>query len=277
MSIFTRYELIIETDGRLAGGIPKDAKLVEGWILARAKIPNGEQMRLAMLRTLQEMGVPVGDNPTDEQLHEAVATTVGQKSTNGFKTTELPDGSRAVCIEGRQVKALLKEAANIVWSGQRFGPTRKAAKGYVAERLFVLEDTIPLYREFGGDTLYLREPDGVHLFIGHVPGPKGEQSTLTYYEYADKPMIKFTVAALHDCLTPKQWEELMEHAELNGIGSLRSQSFGTFRLVDARIVKAPQRRRMFQALHAAKTDTSLEVEPEAVAALERLAAEVAAD
>lgn len=248
-NLFTRYQIKIQMRNFIAGGVPKDPKIIEGWIKTRMGMEEGEQLRLMVARTMADMGHEISLHPSEAELNEAIAKTVADKSTNGFKVRRanpLTGATKQIVIEGRIVKALLKESANIVWSGQRFGPTRKFAKGYVAERLFVLEDDISLGRP---------EADDVHLFIGHVPGPKGEQSTLTYYEVADKPEIVFTVASLNDCLTAAQWEELLEHAELNGLGSLRSQSYGTFTLEDVVQLPTPKRRRFFtQAVAAMRAE-----------------------
>lgn len=234
--LFARYRVTLRLTNRIMGGVPKDPKVIEGWIKSKMGLPEGAEMREMVWRTMLELGHNLGPEASEEQMDAAIAATVADKSTNGFKRNDT-----GLIVEGRQVKAMLKENVNILFGAQKFGPTRKGAKGYVAERIFVEEDAIPLGR---------REPDGVELFIGHVTGPQGPRATLTYYEYAERPEISFTVLSLQDCLSPAQWEQIFEQAEQNGLGSLRSQGYGRFALVGVEPVAAAQRPKFFGAIRA---------------------------
>jgi hypothetical protein len=235
-NLFARYRVSLRFTDRIMGGTPKDPKVIEGWIKTKMKVPEGAELRALVARTMLEMGHDIATDPTIEQLDAAIAASVASKNTNGFKA----DAS-GLYIESRQVKAMLKECANIVYSKQKFGPSGKFAKGYVAERIFVEEDRIHLGRI---------EPDGVDLFIGHVTGPQGPRATLTYYEYCTQPELAFTLLSLQDCLSPKQWEDIFEEAEQNGLGALRSQGFGRFKLVAVEPVAAPARPKFFTTLRA---------------------------
>lgn len=234
--LFTRYRVTIRITNRIMGGTPKDPKVIEGWIKSRMGLEEGEELRIQVVRTMIELGHELGDAPAPEELDAAIAATVADKSTNGFKRDE-----RGLYIESRTTKAMLKENINILFGAQKFGPTRKGAKGYVAERIFIEEERLPLGR---------MEPDGVELFIGHVTGPQGPRATLTYYEFADQPEVEFTVMSLQDCLTATQWEAIFEQAEQNGLGSLRSQGYGRFRVMAVEPVAAPRRPHFFANLRA---------------------------
>jgi hypothetical protein len=234
--LFARYRVTLRMSSRIMGGVPKDPKVIEGWIKTKMGLEEGEELRNLVWRTMIDLGHNLGATPTEAELDTAIAATVADKSTNGFKRNDA-----GLIIEGRQVKAMLKENVNILFGAQKFGPTRKGAKGYVAERIFVEEDAIPLGR---------REPDGVELFIGHVTGPQGPRATLTYYEYCERPEISFTVLSLQDCLSSAQWEAVFEQAEQNGLGSLRSQGYGRFNLVAVEPVAAAKRPKFFGAIHA---------------------------
>lgn len=234
--LFARYRVTIRMANRIMGGTPKDPKVIEGWIKSKMGLEEGAELRTLVARTMIEMGHDLAEGATPEELDAAIAATVADKSTNGFKRTD-----QGLIIEGRQVKAMLRENVNILFGAQKFGPTRKGAKGYVAERVFVEEDAIPLGRT---------EPDGVELFIGHVTGPQGPRATLTYFEFCEKPEVSFTVLSLQDCLTADQWEAIFEQAEQNGLGSLRSQGFGRFKLVSVAPVAPVKRPKFFGALHA---------------------------
>lgn len=229
--LFTRYRITIQMNHKIMGGVPRDPKVIEGWIRTKMEMEDGDDLRIMVARTMQDMGHEIGDDADIDTIDAAIARTAAEKQTNGFKRDEF-----GLYLETRCVKAMIKENVNILWGKERFGPSRKAGKGYVAERVFVDGDTIPLHRT---------EPDGVDLFIGHVTGPKGPQSTLTYYEYCLRPQLTFTILYLKDCLPPDRWEALWAQAEQNGLGSLRSQGFGRFSVLDVEPVATPKRRKFF--------------------------------
>jgi hypothetical protein len=143
---------------KLIGGVPKDPRLIEGWLRARAGLQDAQEIRQAMLRTLGELGVDVQEDTTFEQLEQATAALAARKQTTGFKVSE-----RGLYVEARQVKAMLKESTNILFVGERWGSTRKGPRSFVAERVFVEPDRLWL----GVD-----EPSAVELMIGHL-GPDG--------------------------------------------------------------------------------------------------------
>jgi hypothetical protein len=89
----------------------------------------------------------------------------------------------------------------------------------VAEWLFVDEHDIPLGRT---------EPDGVHMQIGHVTGPKGPRSTLTYYDYCERATVTFTVSSLEDRMRREHWERVLVLGQRLGLGALRSLAHGQF-------------------------------------------------
>jgi hypothetical protein len=169
-----------------------------------------------VLRTLAQVGTyPRADSPEIDGDHAATALMASR--TTGFKVSE--DG---LYVESRQIKAMLKESTNVVFAGERWGPTRKAAKAFLAERVFVEPDQL---------LLGFREPSGVETVVGHLTGPTGPRSTLGSYEYVERPLIHFRVRVLHDCVTPDQWREIWCHAQENGFGTLRSQGYGRFDVV----------------------------------------------
>jgi hypothetical protein len=231
--LFTRYRIAIRMANKIMGGTPKDPKVIEGWIKTKMGIEQGDELRAMVARTMIDMGHDLSEDPTVAQLDAAIAASVADKSTNGFKRD-----AAGLYIEGRQIKALLKENISIVYGKARFGPTLKGGKGFLAERVFVEEDNIPLGRT---------EPDGVEMFIGHVTGPQGPRSTLTYYEYCQRPELTFTLASLQDCIKSDQWEAIFEQAEQNGLGALRSQGHGRFTLLSVEEVAPTARPKFFKA------------------------------
>ena len=114
---------------------------------------------------------------------------------------------------------MLKESTNVVSGGERFGPTRKGAKAFVAERVFIEPDQV---------WLGVREPHGVEMTLGHIAGPSGPRSIVGYHEFVQHATLEFEVLTLRDCLAAEQWADLWVHAQENGLGALRSQGFGRF-------------------------------------------------
>lgn len=205
------------------GGVPHDPKLIENWLRSRAGVNDGE-LRALMIRTMVEMGIEVDQSMTLEDLEKASTKIAAMKETTGFKREA--DGQ--LYIESRQIKAGLKETVNILFAGDKDwlkhpnNATRKGARSFVAERVFVSPDHILLGR---GD------PDGVEMIIGHVTGPQGPRSTLGYHEYVQNPTIEFDVLVARDCVPEEWWPDIWNHFEENGIGALRSQGHGRFDIV----------------------------------------------
>jgi hypothetical protein len=215
--LFVRYSARLSFRDKLLGGVPKDPKLIEGWLRARAGIEDGQELRRAVLRTLSELGVdPTGDVSPDE-LALASDALVARRMTTGFKR-----GDQGLYIEARQIKALLKESTNILFGAERWGPTRKGPKSFLAERVFVQPDRV---------WLGTQQPDGLELVVGHLIGPSGPVSTLGYHEYVLRPTIDFTVWVVRDLVTAAQWADVWVLAQELGLGALRSQGHGRFQLV----------------------------------------------
>jgi hypothetical protein len=214
------------------GGIPMNPKIIEGWLRSKAGIEQEEEIRRAMLRTLLELGADVSPDMTFEELERASEGLAAQRQTNGFKVDE-----GGLYLESRQVKAMLKESANILYpyTGPKWGMVQKvvtkkgtteikdtggkSAKSFIAERVFISPDRLRLDRA---------DPDGIELFIGHVTGPSGPQSTLTYHQYVERAAIEFNVLVCRDEVRAEHWPEIWVHAQENGLGALRSQGFGRF-------------------------------------------------
>jgi hypothetical protein len=223
VKLWNYYRVTLQFREKLMGGVPKDPNIIEGWLRSKAGITNTEEVRQATLRTLLELGYDVKPDMTYDEMVEASKEVAGSKLTNGFKN----DANLGLYIEGRQIKAALKESINIHFAGERWGRTKKGPKSYTAERTFVLEDRVPLG---------IGEPSGVELFVGHVSGPQGERSTLTYFEYAMRPRITFhfmeskvvSDKEAPPSLSRQQWATAWVSMQEQGIGALRSQGHGRF-------------------------------------------------
>lgn len=218
--VFATYRVTLQFRGQIMGGTPKDPKVIEGWLRAKAGIDDDLEVRKALLRTLQELDPDATFDP-DASFEELVAASerlASSLQTNGFKR----DNTSGLYIESRQIKACIKESTNVMFAGERWGKTRKGPKSFVAERAFVNPDRIYLGR---------REPDGVDLVVGHIADRAGKRSTITYYEYVTQPEITFELLSAEDAVELDWWTRLWVHAQENGIGALRSQGYGRFDVV----------------------------------------------
>jgi hypothetical protein len=215
--LFVRYNARIAFRDKLLGGVPKDPRLIEAWLRARAGLDDGDELRQAVLRTVAELGESPASNGDHDDPVRASEQLAVRRVTTGFKVAE-----EGLYLEARQVKALLKECTNILFGGERWGPTRKGPKSYLAERVFVEPER--LY-------LGITQPAGLELIVGHHTGPAGPHSTLGYHEYVLRPELDFSVLVLRDVITPAQWADVWVLAQQIGLGAVRSQGYGRFRLV----------------------------------------------
>lgn len=217
--LFARYRVEIQFTDRVMGGVPQNPKIIEGWLRQRFTGSDDAEMRELLLRTLDQLGMEPDAELTREQLDEIAKKAAAEQKGNTFFRTA--DG---LCLGDYQVKAMLKEATAIIYpySGEnKWGPTRKAPRSLLAERVFVQEKWVPLGRT---------EPDGKHLQIGQVTGPKGPRSTLTYYDYCLQPTAAFTVWSLEDTVKPDQWQRILRVGQMEGLGAIRSLGHGQFRV-----------------------------------------------
>lgn len=221
-SIFEKLDVEITFLDRLVGGCPKDFDLVMGWLRKGLGVTNQEELLLRANQHMVEMGVEGArvDQSADE-LSELTKKMAGEIKTQGFKR----DVHGNPVWEGRFIKAGIKESVNILYAKQKWGPTKKGPQGFTAERVFPVQDKIPL----DGDVM-------LDLSVGHINGPDGPRSTIGYYEYVERPVIRFQIeqllsqntSAQEPALTFEQWSEVWSHLERNGLGTMRSQGFGRF-------------------------------------------------
>jgi len=180
---------------------------IETWI--RTRLGEGDMADVIIKQTLEAMGITEG----------ATAEEVSKGQSCGFKKN-----GEGLYIEGRQVKAMIKESANIL----RPKFNMAAFKAKVAERVFVAEDKI---------SLGVKEPTGYEERPIHVMTAQGERTALKRSDYVKDATIKFTLKVLDDSIldknkkkwTPEEYlEPIFAFAEENGLGADRSQEQGKF-------------------------------------------------
>lgn len=210
-----RYHAVLRVE-TLVGGTPSDTKKAEGWL--RTKLGEGreEQVQALAAEIMAERGIPV---------EEAMQEVLKKEHLNGFKRDK-----NGLYIEGRQLKACIKEAANIRWPKLRWGPSSKGTRSYFSEHVFVDETSLTIK---GPGVTYnaeqkVWEPTGIQQRFVHTWRGNGIQ----YEEYVEDAEIECTI--LTDAengtkgITDEQWAHLWVTAETNGLGASRSQGFGRF-------------------------------------------------
>lgn len=191
--------------GVIAGGTPTDPKVAEGWLKTKLGVEKDDLIRQMVAETMVERGVTA---------EEATQLVNAQKNLNGFKRDE-----HGLYIEGRQLKAALKEAASVAvaagkLNGRGWGKTNKGLLSYVAEHIFVVEDRLHL-----GVT----QPSNVVQRFVHTWRGNGIQ----YEEIVEDAKVDFTVATDHD-FTQAEWAMIWLTGEQQGIGASRSQGYGRY-------------------------------------------------
>lgn len=202
---------------RIAGGIPTDPRVAEGWL--RTKLGDKDDLiREMVATTMLERGVSA---------EEAAKVVDELKHLNGFKRDD-----KGLYIEGRQLKAAIKEAASVAMAAGKlksrgWGVTNKGLLSYAAEHICVLEDRLYL----GKDEASGISQRFVHTFRG---------SGIQYEEYCDDVTIDFTIMTDHD-FSAEEWALIFLTGEQQGIGASRSQGFGRYSVTAWDAVRAPKK------------------------------------
>lgn len=238
VNLYTSFNATIRFRDRLVGGHPKDPKAMREAIVRRMGITSEESLRREFRRLLIETGVnpfEMSPDATLEQLEE-YADKIAERSANGFKFDE-----NGLFIEAYQVKASFRESTNIAFAGEKWGRTKKGAKNYLAERVFIEPGRIYLGRT---------EPDGILTKYGVVNGPQGPRSIVTQAEYVERAELSFIVRIAKERdgkgLQPdseilSRIDEIWVRMQDNGLGAMRSSDFGRFDLIRWEGVEGAQR------------------------------------
>jgi len=195
----------------LAGGIPSDKDTAEAWIRSKVDTDKEGRIRQLIAETMVERGIT---------LEEATDVVNKLRHLNGFKR----DDFNGLYIEGRQVKAAIKEAASVAAASgalplRNWGVTNKYLHSFVAEHIMVPDEIIYLGKS---------EPDGVAQSFPENKriGQRGIQMT----EYVRDVTISFRVISDWD-FTKRDWAMIWLKGGEEGIGACRSQGFGRYQPV----------------------------------------------
>lgn len=197
---------------RVMGGTPSDPKVAEGFLRKKLGITGDDLVKEAVANLMVERGIT---------MDEASKEVNNLKYLNGFKRN-----AQGLYIEGRQLKAAIKEAASVARAvgnlADRWGLTRKGIHGFVAEHIHVVEGPLNL---MDGKGEFITEPSGI--LQSFPKNPMTNQSSIRYEEYVDDGVFDFTVITDHDFKTD-DWAALWLTGEQQGIGASRSQGYGRY-------------------------------------------------
>jgi hypothetical protein len=236
-----RCTIEIDIKNRIVGGIPNDPNLIEGWTLANMKEAKEEERKKIAETTLEEIGDAVKEKAEG-------MWTVFKRNENG------------IYIEGRQVKSMFKEAANvtrdflikaesksgveldeeddkIVAEAEEKKGKKKGKKGAgrsrftnlksrVAERLMIEDERIYFVR----DGKNLLKADGNEDRAIHVIGAQGPRTALKRVDFVNAPAtLKMTARYLDDGVVDIDLIDFfLRYACYGGLGADRSQGNGIF-------------------------------------------------
>lgn len=203
----------------IAGGTPSDPKVAEGFLRSKFK-ESDETIRAMTMELMLERGIE-GD--------EALKAVEELRYLNGFKRD---DGG--LYVEGRQLKAAVKEAASIAAAAEKIKKRgwanipQKGVKSFLAEHFFVVEDRLHL-REVPEPRriAFVKEPTGIYQHFPSVNMGKGR--AIAYEEYCEDVSLTFTVITDME-LSEQDWAMIWLTGGEQGLGALRSQGFGRYQV-----------------------------------------------
>lgn len=247
ISLWTRYSVVLEFRNRIVGGIPNDPNLIAGWIGANMPALKEEEKQKLVEATAAEL------------------PKMTEEKAEGMWTTFKKD-DKGLFLEGRCVKAMFKESANVLRelliSHESKGRDAEAAaaeaaedveeekddkksgkkdsraaakaksrftglKSKVAERLFVEEDKIHVKNSEGK---FIVAPSGNEEKPIHIMTAQGPRTAIKRFDYINAPaVIQFTVRHLNDKIVDLELLKVFfDYASWNGLGADRSQGNGLF-------------------------------------------------
>lgn len=205
-NIFDTYDVAIRLRD-VAGGTPADPRLIEAWIKAMNKDKSDEERAKIVAATIEAL--------------PGIVDSEASASWCRFKRDE-----KGVYMEGRQIKAGLKEASNIIKSTLRDKKGEKgitALKSKVAECVFVVDEKIYMLRD--GQPITGEIPTEERPI--HVMTRQGPRTSLKRVDVLKDVEIKFAVRlALTGAVSEEALFGSLAYLQYLGLGADRSQGRG---------------------------------------------------
>jgi hypothetical protein len=206
----------LEFNDRALGGTPADAKTAESWIRAKVTDATSEdEIQKMLAQTMVDNKVPLDD---------AISSVADIKTLKVIMSDEI-----GLYFSARILKAALKESASVAQGGrqlvksEKIGANNAGLRSWLPEHLFVEEQKLYLKR----DGVILTEPDGVQTRFCHTF--RGD--SIVNEQYVDNAEIDFTIISDWDQWPANFWPILWVIAGKQGLGSTRSQGYGTYKII----------------------------------------------
>lgn len=197
---------------QVRGGVPSDPHKAEGWLRSKLQ-DNDDAIPQLVAQTMVERGISA---------EEAVKEVEKLKHLNGFKRD-----STGLYIEGRQLKAALKEACVVALSANKivnkgWGATKKSLRPFLAEHVMI--DELRLHLMIDG--VFVQEPTGVDQKFVHTFNGNGIQ----YEEYVEGATVDFTIKTDWP-FAQRDYAMIWLTGGEQGLGASRSQGWGRYDIV----------------------------------------------
>jgi hypothetical protein len=213
-------EILIE---ELMGGTPSNEKVAEGWLRAKLGLTTEDAVAQAVQEVMESRRDSTeGPISADDALKEVDRS----RHLNGFKRDE-----SGLHIEGRHLKAMIKEAASVARTVNnlpaKFGATNKGTAGFIAEHIVVVERNLYIYQEDPVTKKVVNVTEETGIRQSFPKNPITRQTGIQYTEYVENAIVAFTVVTDYE-FTEEQWAAIWVTGSNQGIGASRSQGYGRF-------------------------------------------------
>jgi len=218
----TKFTVRIRFRDRLIGGIP-------------AVEASDEEGSKNLLRAW--LSKNLADKLSEEELEAEVNKTFTEAYTDAEEATTqtFKADDTGLYIEGRQAKAMCREAASRLGYNKPIKGQRPSLRQDLQEALHVDEARIYLERGTDEDGIVelLRKPDGYETRAIHVMGLQGPRSAIKRSAFAEQVECQFTVRILNMVkLGEEELRNILAFGQDLGLGADRSQGHGKFEVID---------------------------------------------
>ena len=173
----------------------------------------------------------LADHMTAEEIAEQVEHTYAEvyRDAEAEATTTFKSDDVGLYIEGRQCKAMIKEAGKRLGLGKAVKGQRPSLRQDLHEACHVDEDAIYLVR----DGAVLRDVDGYEVRPVQVMTAMGPRTAIKKSAFVERAEVTFTVRILDRVmLKAVHLKEILAHAQDQALGADRSQGFGKFEVIE---------------------------------------------
>lgn len=258
MPTFHAYSTHLHLDDRLVGGVPalegdKDQRAAQ--VAAWVKTQSGSEMPPQMAKEVQ--GDP--DHPESQEIPGS--------PLNAFKRDQ-----NGLYVEGRQVKAMLREAAQRLGLLTSKRGTRQVIQHDIHVRAPDDQDSQKLHLmrvDAHGQMDYIANADGIDERPISVITRQGPRTAIKRSEFVLRPHIRFDIYILHDGLGknlvgPYELAGMLDLAQWLGLGADRSQGAGCFEVQGVRGPREVKVSRVYDLIKPYEAPEFVDIGEEAV-------------